>query len=67
MKRRGRSRLSGRVARRVARKAFRGAIRMPKRKLAKAYATKCGQVAWRATKKLGRRAKRYGRKSRRRY
>lgn len=58
---------AGKVAKKVARKSFRGAMRMPKRKLAKAYATKCGQTAFRAVKKLGNRAKRYGRKRRRRY
>lgn len=52
--------LAGRAARIVARKAFRGAMRMSKRRLARAYATKCGQVSWRATRVLGRRAARYG-------
>lgn len=60
-----RSRSAGRAAKNVARKSFRAAMRMPKRKLARVYATKCGQVAWRATKKLGpRKARRYGRKRR---
>lgn len=54
-KRFGKKRFAGKVAKKVARKAFRGAIRMPKRKLAKVYATKCGQSAWRAAKKKRRR------------
>ena len=59
----GRGRRAGRIAKRVARKSFRAAVRIPKRKLAKMYATKCGQSAWRATKK-----KRFGgRRFRRRY
>lgn len=61
----GKGATAGRAAKRVARKAYRGAMRMPKRKLARVYATKCGQVAWRAVKKLGsRRARKYGRKRR---
>ena len=67
----GRGRFAGRVARRVARRSYRGAIRMPKRRLARVYATKTGQVAYRAVRTLGaRRARRYGkspRYSRRRY
>lgn len=55
-------RYAGRVAKRVARKAFKGALRMPKVKLAKVYATKCGQTTFRAVKKLSKRAKRYGKK-----
>lgn len=60
-------RYAGKVAKKVARKAYRGGIRMPKKKLAKVYATKCGQVAFRAVKKLGRKAKKYGKKRRRKY
>lgn len=44
-------RRAGKIAKRVARKAYKGALRMPKRKLAKVYATKCGQSAFRAAKK----------------
>lgn len=51
MARRYKARKAGKVARKVARKAYRGALRMPKRKLAKVYATKCGQSAWRAVKR----------------
>lgn len=61
MARRYKSAKAGRVARKVARKSYRAAKRMPKRKLAKLYATKCGQSAWRAAKK-GK-----GRRRRRRY
>lgn len=50
---------AGSIARRVARKSYRGAMRMPKRRLAKTYATKTGQVAWRSAK--NRRAYRKGR------
>jgi len=57
-------RYAGRVARKVSRRAYRGALRMSKRKLARVYATKCGQVAYRATKRLGRKAKLWGRRSR---
>ena len=60
--RRGKSRKAGLVAKKVARKAFRGALRMPKRKLAKVYATKCGQTTWRAVKK-----KRFGRRFKRKF
>lgn len=68
MRRMSRKSKAGRVARKVARKSYKGAIRMPKRKLARVYATKCGQSAWRAVKKLGsRRAKRYGRRFKKRY
>lgn len=42
---------AGRIAKKVARKAYRGARRMSKRKLAKMYATKCGQVAFRSAKR----------------
>lgn len=48
---RGSKSKAGRVAKRVARKAYRGARRMSKRKLAKMYATKCGQSAYRAVRK----------------
>lgn len=59
-----RKRYAGKVARRVARKSFRGAMRMPKIKLAKVYATKCGQVAYRAAKTLGSKARLWGKKRR---
>lgn len=52
-------RRAGRIARKVARKAYRGARRMSKRKLAKVYATKCGQVAFRAARKRRGRKRRY--------
>jgi len=42
---------AGRIAARVSRKSYKGALRMPKRKLAKMYATKCGQSAFRAAKR----------------
>lgn len=59
-------RVAGRVARKVARRAYRRGRRMSKRRLAKTYANKCGQVAFRAVRKLGsKKAKRYGRKHRR--
>lgn len=61
------ARYAGKVAKKVARKSYRGAMRMPKRKLAKMYATKCGQTAFRAAKKLGGKAKRYGKKRYKRY
>ena len=61
----GRNRIAGRVARRVARRSYRGARRMSKRKLVRIYATKTGQVAYRAVKRLGsRRARKYGRRMR---
>lgn len=44
-------RKAGRVAKKVARRAYRGGLRMPKKKLAKVYATKCGQSAYRAVKR----------------
>lgn len=59
-------RYAGRVARKVSRKAFRGALKMPKLKLAKIYATKCGQTAYRAAKTLGGKAKLWGKRRRRR-
>lgn len=63
MARYSRARIAGKVAKKVARRAFRGAMKMPKRKLAKVYATKCGQVANRAVKVLGpRKARKYGKK-----
>lgn len=44
-------RKAGAVAKKIARKAYRGALKMNKRKLAKIYATKCGQVAFRVAKR----------------
>jgi len=52
-----RKRYAGRIARRVARRSYRGARRMSKRKLAKVYANKMGQVAFRSANR--RRKKRY--------
>ena len=54
-------RRAGRIAQRVARKTFRAGIRMPKRKLAKMYATKSGQTAFRSASR-----RRRSRRSRRR-
>lgn len=46
---------AGRVARAVSRKSYRTAMRMSKRKLAKAYATKNGQTAYTAVRNKSRR------------
>lgn len=46
------------IARKVSRKAYRGARRMSKGKLARVYATKCGQVAYRSALRLKSRRRR---------
>ena len=48
-------RKAGKKAAKVARKSYRGALRMPKKKLAKVYATKMGQITYVAVRKSGRR------------
>lgn len=42
----GRKRKAGRIARKTARRVYRKAVRMPKRRLAKLYAAKCGKAKW---------------------
>lgn len=51
----GRKRKAGRVARRVARKVYKKALRMPKRKLAKLYAAKCGKSKFKRVRYAGKR------------
>jgi len=55
----GRTAKAGKVAARVSTKAFKGAMKMSKIHLAKVYAQKCGQAAFRAAKN-----RKYGKKKR---
>lgn len=63
-------RLAGKIAKVKARRAYRTALRMPKKKLAKVYATKVGQTTYTVVKKrksYGKRTRRMGRRMGRRY
>jgi hypothetical protein len=55
-----RKKRAGKVAHRTAKKVFRKAVRMPKRKLAKLYAAKCGKSRFkRVARRGGRRKRKY--------
>lgn len=57
-----RRKLAGKKAARVAKKSYRTALRMPKKKLAKIYATKMGQTTFVAVSRSKKRRYKRGRR-----